>query len=574
MAISFGVKELTLAGGTTLRPPRDGMTVFFGPNNSGKSVLLREVGTRLSGAIDSTPRWVTNLERFQSGSGEDLVRWLDDNGHAATPHPQGGSVLYSLGLRGRTQTTKDALTAAWENGQYSGFGGLLMTQEFTETRLENRTASTNWDRDQPPSDAVQVIVESRSLQDRLSDLMHRAFKVPIALNREGANFTLRIGKIDLPEGEHPLSPEVRRAYSLLPEVREQGDGLRSFTNLLLATMLRPTPVIVIDEPEAFLHPPQARLLGRILAEETPSPCQVFVATHSVDFLAGVLEADSKPVSLVRLDRSTGTPQPRVLPEEELQAILNTPLLRYSNIISGLFHDAVVLCEGAGDAQFYAATFDVIRGSDPHNNIVFLHTGGKEPLADAARRLRQCGIPVAVVTDLDLFNSEYHTRRAFENLGEQWDPAAASDFSLLTKATAGKAPLPTRDAFLQDLSATLVNLGDAEQLTAFHVEKIKALLKVPTGWRTLKKSGVDNLDHDGPLANPAAYEATQRLLARAAAIGLFPMPDGELESWVPAIPRKEKAEWHRQVFAENGPYKHPSGDLRRFCTQITDYLFPQ
>ncbi|MEV0989569.1 hypothetical protein [Streptomyces sp. NPDC049949] len=38
----------------------------------------------------------------------------------------------------------------------------------------------------------------------------------------------------------------------------------------------------------------------------------------------------------------------------------TPSLRYSNIISGLFHDGVVLCESEGDCQFYAASFDVTK----------------------------------------------------------------------------------------------------------------------------------------------------------------------------------------------------------------------
>ncbi|EFL19915.1 predicted protein [Streptomyces sp. C] len=551
------------------------MTVFFGPNNSGKSVLLRELSLGLGGAVNSTPRWVMQVVPYHRGGGEDLIDWMHDNGHPSTPHHELGGVLYSLDLRsGGASHTKDTLMSAWENQQYSALGGLLITQELTEARLENRTVSTNWNRSHPPTDAVQVITESRDIQDRLSNLMYRAFSKRIALNREGAELILKIGEIGIPEGPYPLSPEVRRAYDLLPEVREQGDGLRSFMNLILATMLRPTPVIVIDEPEAFLHPPQARLLGRLLAEETPSPCQLFVATHSADFLAGVLEADHKPVSLVRLDRSTGTPQAKVLPQEDLAGILNTPLLRYSNIIAGLFHDAVVLCEGAGDAQFYAATFDAIRGSDPHNNIVFLHTGGKEPLADAARRLRQCGIPVAVITDLDLLNSEYHTRRAFENLGGEWDTSTAADFKLLTHATSHKAPLPTREALAQELETALDGLEAESQLTAFHAAKIKALLKEPTGWRTLKKSGIENLNQDGPLADQPAYQATQRLLTQAAAIGLFPMPDGELESWHPDVPRKEKAEWLRQVFAQDGPYKNPSPSLRAFCAQITDYLFPQ
>jgi ABC-type cobalamin/Fe3+-siderophores transport system ATPase subunit len=43
MTVSFGVAKVMLSYGTVVEPPLDGMTVFTGPNNSGKSLLLREI---------------------------------------------------------------------------------------------------------------------------------------------------------------------------------------------------------------------------------------------------------------------------------------------------------------------------------------------------------------------------------------------------------------------------------------------------------------------------------------------------------------------------------------------------
>ena len=43
----------------------------------------------------------------------------------------------------------------------------------------------------------------------------------------------------------------------------------SFMGLMVAVITANFPLIIVDEPEAFLHPPQARLLGRKLATNAP-----------------------------------------------------------------------------------------------------------------------------------------------------------------------------------------------------------------------------------------------------------------------------------------------------------------
>lgn len=53
----------------------------------------------------------------------------------------------------------------------------------------------------------------------------------------------------------------------LPELQDQGDGMRSFASILLDTFTSDHTITLIDEPEAFLHPPQARLLGKMLAKK-------------------------------------------------------------------------------------------------------------------------------------------------------------------------------------------------------------------------------------------------------------------------------------------------------------------
>ena len=90
--------------------------------------------------------------------------------------------------------------------------------------------------------------------------------------------------------------------AMLPKLQEQGDGMRSFASILLDTFTTEHTITLIDEPEAFLHPPQARLLGKMLAKNNPDNRQLLVSTHSEDFLQGLLDADNKNITVIRIDR--------------------------------------------------------------------------------------------------------------------------------------------------------------------------------------------------------------------------------------------------------------------------------
>src|SRR3954452_10968168 len=44
-------------------------------------------------------------------------------------------------------------------------------------------------------------------------------------------------------------------------LEKEGDGMRSFVGILLHVLLSNDMISLVDAPEAFLHPPQARLIG-------------------------------------------------------------------------------------------------------------------------------------------------------------------------------------------------------------------------------------------------------------------------------------------------------------------------
>lgn len=77
--VTFGIQKIHLVEGTTVEPPLSGMTVFTGPNNTGKSLLLRELVTAVHAQQDR-PRWVTDVEIQRRGSGAEFIDWLAERG--------------------------------------------------------------------------------------------------------------------------------------------------------------------------------------------------------------------------------------------------------------------------------------------------------------------------------------------------------------------------------------------------------------------------------------------------------------------------------------------------------------
>ena len=437
----------------------------------------------------------------------------------------------------------------WQHQNFQIMSHFLVTYQGTQDRLNDHTQAPMLSGLQLASHPTQQLAASRDEHDRFSKMVERAFGEKIALNRYEQNLQMLVGETGLPD-------EV-------PPILEQGDGFRAFVNVLSRSMVRPAPVIIIDEPEAFLHPPQARLLGRYLASRTPEDCQVFIATHSSDFLAGVLGAERKPVALVRLANSTGTRTARVLEPDAVAELLDTPLLRYSNIISGLFHDGVILCEAESDCQFYAATLDVAHTADDlDSNLVFLHVNGKSRLADTADKLRKCGLPVAVVADLDLIRDPGQFRPAVELLGGTWSDVEGA-VSSVSQHVNSLVITQSAQSVLEGVKNILGSPKATEVLTTDQAQKIAELAKAGNGWVTLKRGGVS------ALSGTNAYSAVISLIEYAAKIGLFLVPVGELEGWVPQVPSGNKKTWFNTVFNE-GYWRQPTTELRSFALDVEAY----
>ncbi len=200
--------------------------------------------------------------------------------------------------------------------------------------------------------------------------------------------------------EQDIVDWMRQALSL----EAVSDGVKAFSGILLQIYAGDPKVIIIDEPEAFLHPSLARTLGGELATAAHNEQKfVFVSTHSADFLMGAIQSGAV-INIVRLTWANDTATARLLPNAELAGLMNDPMLRSVGVLSGLFFQNVIVTEADADRAFYQEVNDrLIATHDiraiPH--ALFLNADNHQTIPAIVAPLRKLGIPAAGVTDLDV-----------------------------------------------------------------------------------------------------------------------------------------------------------------------------
>ena len=140
----------------------------------------------------------------------------------------------------------------------------------------------------------------------------------------GGTLRIRLSPIAPTQDEQSLNAAAREFHNKAIYIKEASDGMQAFVGIVTAVHSGDYRVILIDEPEAFLHPPLARKLGFQLASIISKRNGVLLAsTHSADFLLGCLQA-SDSVRVVRLEYSNGKSKGQFVDLKVLAEILKKP----------------------------------------------------------------------------------------------------------------------------------------------------------------------------------------------------------------------------------------------------------
>jgi len=295
--------------------------------------------------------------------------------------------------------------------------------------------------------------------------------------------------------------------------------------------------------------------------------QYVISTHSDDFLQGVLTASRSTVetTVARLTRPTPTSNSVAqIPPDAVRKLYEDPLLRYSRILSGIFYKGVVLCEAESDCKYYTAVLDEIyltaQPNQPRPDLLFTHCSGKDRFGKAVQALQATKVPTAVIADLDLLADEVKFKELFYIMGGDWTNLQAR-YNVIVAAVRNQATLVKRTFAKYEVDQIFADSSE-EYLAVSEAKKVAAAVKARSGWEWIKKNGL------GALPTGDATSAFNTVLEAAAALGLFLLPNGELERFHPEI-GGNKQEWLRQVF-ETDAYKS-SPDASQLLTKVTSYI---
>lgn len=416
----------------------------------------------------------------------------------------------------------------------------------------------------PPQNFMMRLRADRDGLQRLRALVYEAFGYYLSINTmEMSRAQFMLSDEDPRDHEYSTNDDAIAYFRKARPISEFSDGVRSYVGLQANLLSDDYRIILIDEPEAFLHPPLSRRLGETLtrlAQERGA--SVFAATHSPDFLMGCIEAQQS-INVLRLGYRNEVPVARALSPSKLRQMMLDPLLRSTGVLGALFHQAAIVCEGDSDAAFYQEIAERIRLQDNERSgnkpalrsipairdCVFVNSHGKGTLARLMGALRSVGIPTAAIIDLDAVNT------------------TGTSGDLLKEAGVGAS-----------LSSSIGNLAGNIRKD-FQALATIALGSSATDAEKLKKKTVEFMKKGGikHLAD-AERRSLESYLGMMQDHGIFVVPGGELESWLPTLSTGiAKKHWLAEMFKKMGTpdddfYVEPENDdVWQFIRDIGEWL---
>ncbi len=538
---------------------------MVGANNVGKSKALQNIASQTGARdLDATEHIVVESELEWDTDKEAAVQWFSER----FPTKNLASGTFYEARRHRISVDK-AERDVRAGTMSTRIGRLVSVFANAEERLSLTKAVQAIDlAEAQPEHPIHILAREAELIEQLSALSEAAFGVALTLDTTGGNtFVLRLGipSVEPDFTRHGIpTREYVSALRRLPALENQGHGIRSYAGMLMELLAGSHLFVLIDEPEAFLHPPQAEKIGRAISDLKRHVSQVFVATHDANVVKGFLSSqNSEDVLIVRIKRSGETNPASVLQPKDLEALWSNPALRYSNVLDGLFSEGTLVCEGDPDCRLYESAIDNIDDAGS-SGIHFTHGGGSGRIPVIASALTAVSVPTAVVVDLDLLAKRDLLRSIVESIGGAWSSAWDPLLNAIESGVSTLAETPTKATIEKAVLESLDGVNDEDPTPAEALNRIAKVARKTTGWQKLKRGG------RAILPGGQCITAFDTLLKEMSDQGVFLVWVGELERWFPAVGGHGPA--HVSEVHEKGLLEGPEGaELRLFVEGIRSYL---
>jgi ABC-type cobalamin/Fe3+-siderophores transport system ATPase subunit len=528
------------------------ITVFVGPNYSGKSLLIREIANSVIHGRVLDDSLILEEVGFRGYSPSEAEQAVDQ----ATLLPNPGEVVQvdhvivgKLGSRQQVHRASlvNALTTfhATDKTHHTRHDAAVGYLRYNMRMLDGR-GRIDLANDQPFGDRLmsattsfQTIFRNDELRNDLSEIVFDAFGQYLVFDpTQAGQIRLRLSdrKPKSLYEEQALTQEAADFHDAATLLGQASDGAKAFCGMLVEIMAGKPDLLLVDEPEAFLHPTLSFKLAKQMSKQMQGTNKrLFVSTHSPHFLMGCVSS-GVPVNVIRLTYRNKVATARILPSHELATIMKNPLLRSAGVLSALFYENVVMTEGDSDRAFYQEVNERqladVANTSGIPNCLFMNANGQDSIPIIMETLRKFGIPVAGVYDLDFIKDG----------GGQG----------ARRLTAASIP----DGIKNGLNPTRVSL--------------KA---------SLEAKNMNYKRHGGlGLLEGSERETGYFYLKQLAQYGVFLVPNGEVESWLPDLQIKGKSDWLVRMFERMGSddanpdYVTPAkDDVWHFLVGIREWL---
>lgn len=520
------------------------ITVFVGPNNSGKSKILREIENFSRTSIGQPSDVIVSKIEFTPYSEADIrkeiseIEQVPNFGENVSP---GAIIIGKVGAQEnapqRIQIDKVSLLREAQNPtgrlwSFNDFLNLYTLRLDGTNRLNLLEEQSAGDLQKTSQNHLSHLFLNNSLREEVRRIIFEAFGKYYVID------PTKIGKLRVRLSDRkPADEREEKGWETVSvdfhkqatEITLASDGVRAFSGIITTVLAGDPKITLIDEPEAFLHPALSNKLGKEIGNSLRgSKKRLFAATHSSNFLMGCIQSGA-PLNIVRLTYKNGLATARILPKEKILHLMRNPLLRSTGILNGLFFESVVVCEADSDRAFYQEINErLLSQSDSRAiaNCLFINAQNKQTVWDIVKPLRELGIPAIGIVDIDVLKE------------------------------GGKVfAKPLDGGFIPPLNHKVFQ--DQRQLIFKAMES--------TGKNMKRDGGMEILSHSDK-------EACNNFLDQLKEYGIFVVKNGELESWLKRLGASGHGpSWLIDIFQLMGENPDVSGYLKPESGDVWDFI---
>ena len=540
------------------------ITVLVGPNNVGKSQTLRDIKNLLELGKNARPIIINDADFDLPENFNDFLSLLNI---ADSQKTVGYKTIRGLRSNLLSEDAIDFSVEAYKNAynnterRKKEIMGTFTKYFVTDLSSSNRLLlASSVDSVNPelknPQNLLQSLFLDNTRELDLKQAFKDAFNMEITLDYSSMlKLCFRVAE------KMPDIPEDPRKANKLGKIEEQGDGFRSLVGIILGLLFSKGRIVLLDEPEAFLHPAQARFLGKWIGDHKDIiNGQLIISTHNANFLSGII-ASGHDVDIFRLNRIGDNTTFNKVSSNATKALFENPLLSSQRVMESVFYKGVVVCEADADRAIYQGVATINHHSN--EDVLFIHSQNKQTLKIVAKLLKDANIPVALVADIDALNDQAILKGMISSTTDSHIPQSIFD---LRKEIALTVNGKTDNQMLKALTTEVWYLYEQLVYHKHTLDGAKGALqriaKGITSWSEIKSKGIEGFD-------TKIREKVLLLINELKQYGVFIVPVGELEGWL-NVGTKKKNKWIVPAL-EKVHNNQASPELIKFVGEILAYF---